>query len=104
MHDHQTGERPRIERVDKRPPPEKAQLRAWLQESGGAVAAWLERAFRRETAPQMFGKDPVRWLGDLLTHEAHHRGQIHLALKQSGHKLPDNLALQGLWGRWIFGA
>ena len=30
-------------------------------------------------------------------------GQILLALKQSGERLPDRVALNGVWGRWIDG-
>jgi uncharacterized damage-inducible protein DinB len=44
----------------------------------------------------------VRWLGHLISHESHHHGQIALALKQSGMKLPEGVAVKGLWGKWIF--
>jgi uncharacterized damage-inducible protein DinB len=41
--------------------------------------------------------------GLLIAHEAHHRWQIMLALKQNGLRLPESISLQGLWGRWMWG-
>jgi uncharacterized damage-inducible protein DinB len=37
------------------------------------------------------------FLMHLITHDAHHRGQIVLILKLSGHTLPNEGALWGLW-------
>jgi uncharacterized damage-inducible protein DinB len=37
------------------------------------------------------------YLIHLIAHDAHHRGQILLALKTAGHKLPNEGAL---WGPW----
>jgi len=33
-----------------------------------------------------------------FSRESHHRGQIMLALKQNGMRLPGKISVQGIWG------
>lgn len=51
-----------------------------------------------EAPPSQKGSPPI---AHLIAHESHHRGQIMLAIKQADMKMPDKVAVDGLWGPWI---
>ncbi|HXH19321.1 MAG TPA: DinB family protein, partial [Chitinophagales bacterium] len=66
-----------------------------LKKSADAVKALLEKGFK-EGKIKNFKPHPAAFFGYLISHESHHRGQIILALKQSGHPL-DKKIQYGIW-------
>ncbi|WP_045234389.1 DinB family protein [Deinococcus pimensis] len=60
-------------------------------------AAW-QAAFMTDGGPNEWGEgphaSPTAFVGHMLIHDAHHRGQVLLALKTNGHALPDE---EQLW-------
>lgn len=67
------------------------------------VEKLLHRALAAGGKIKQFKKRPVRWLVYMMVHEAHHGGQIALALKQNGMRLPQKISLYALWGTWVWG-
>jgi uncharacterized damage-inducible protein DinB len=99
---HRTGKRPQLGRAGGRRP-SRAQLTAGLRTSGARVETYVRACLQGKSRPRLFGKDVVRWLLYLISHESQHRGQVLLALKQSRLRLPERISIQGIWGSWIFG-
>jgi uncharacterized damage-inducible protein DinB len=79
--------------------PTRSELRRALLASGRAVEALLARTLRGEQKLKLFRQEPLRWLGYMVSHESHHRGQVVLTLKANGVRLPDDV-LRRIWGDW----
>lgn len=70
-------------------------LRNELENSSTAIATLLKKGLELGSI-RGFKPHPLAFLGYLISHESHHRGQIMLSLKQSGHPV-DKKTQYGIW-------
>jgi uncharacterized damage-inducible protein DinB len=75
---------------------DKETLRRALADSGQAINLLLRKSLESGGKVKWFKPHAVAFLGYLISHESHHRGQVALSLKQSGHRL-GNKVLYGIW-------
>jgi uncharacterized damage-inducible protein DinB len=74
----------------------KEQLDTALKKSGAAIDSMLRKSIADGGKVKGFKPHVVAFLGYLISHESHHRGQIGWALKFSGHPLDKKTAF-GIW-------
>ena len=74
----------------------KDDLLAALEASGRAIEALLRKSVAAGGKVKGFKPHVVAFLGYLISHESHHRGQIGWTLKGTGHPL-DQKTSYGLW-------
>ena len=72
----------------------KESLKDALTKSAAAIEALFDQAIDNKI--KGFKPHATAFLGYLISHESHHRGQIMLALKQSGHPV-DQKTQYGIW-------
>lgn len=73
----------------------RPQIAAALTESGAAIEALLTTGIAAGKVKN-FKPHPLAFMGYLISHESHHRGQIELALRQAEVPLPDKVSY-GIW-------
>jgi uncharacterized damage-inducible protein DinB len=75
---------------------DKKLLRKSLVDSGAAIGALIANAIEAGGRVKGFKPHAPAFLGYLISHESHHRGQIALSLKQAGKPLEKKIGY-GLW-------
>ena len=73
-----------------------AQAAKALEESRAALSAVLKAALESDGRVKGFRPDVAGFLGYLIAHDAHHRGQVCMLARQVGHPLPQK-AMFGMW-------
>ena len=73
-----------------------AQARKALEESRGALREVIETALQADGRVKGFRPDVASFVGYLIAHDAHHRGQVTMLARQVGHPVPQKTML-GMW-------
>lgn len=85
-----------LKKVEKDGAPDKELLRRSLADSGRAVSLLLAKGVESGGRIKGFKPHVAAFLGYLVAHESHHRGQIALSLKQANHPLSKKVSF-GIW-------
>lgn len=82
-------------KIEKGTEVSKELLKQSLEKSGSVIEQLLIHGME-EGKIKGFKPHPMAFLGYLISHESHHRGQIIMTLKQAGHPV-DKKTLFGIW-------
>jgi uncharacterized damage-inducible protein DinB len=80
-------------------PNDKKLLKKSLTDSGAAIGKLLANSLEGDGKIKGFKPHAAAFLGYLISHESHHRGQIALTLKQAGKPLDKKIG----YGMWEWG-
>jgi uncharacterized damage-inducible protein DinB len=85
-----------LNKIEKEQASDKKLLRKSLVDSGAAIATLLTNSLEAGGKVKGFKPHAAAFLGYLISHESHHRGQIALSLKQAGKPLDKKIGF-GMW-------
>jgi uncharacterized damage-inducible protein DinB len=85
-----------LAKVEKEQTKDKKLLRKSLMDSGAAISSLLSKSLDVDGKIKGFKPHATAFLGYLISHESHHRGQIALSLKQAGKPLDKKIGF-GMW-------
>ncbi len=88
-----------LEKIPKENMQDKALLKNALVASGEAIAGLIETSIARGGQVKGFKPHVTAFVGYMISHESYHRGEIGIALAQSGHTLDKKIA----YGMWEWG-
>ena len=88
-----------LEKIAKENATDKTTLRNSLTASGEAIARLIETSIARGGKVKGFKPHVTAFVGYLISHESYHRGEIGIALAQSGNPLDKKIA----YGMWEWG-